>query len=580
MRLVIGRYLLLLVCVCVSFLPVYGQPEAVDTTEMSAIGKRTKADGLFYDAIMAKMRGDTAMARDYYEQYSLKRPEVSATFFELSRLYYSNRNSEKAEANIKKAIKLDETNKWYKEQYATILADRNDNEGAAKMMAELCVVEPDDKMYPLRAADYYERAKKYNEAITYLDKALKLNGGTDDELMMHKVQVYMELKDNEKAIGVIKQMIANDPKNGQLYKALAEIYDTDKQPAKALEVLNDAQKVIPDDAYVQIGLAVHYNKVGDTTQYKAFVKKVVLNKDLDAEAQIGFLNAYIPTLANDAAAKAQAMPMVQQLVAMHPDDTNVIAYYGDLLQYFGEHDSAVVVFKKVLAMKPRDYSRWEKLLSEYRGRQDADSLIKYSEKAMRLFPVKAIIWYFNAIGHSNKNEFPAAIKSMKKAIELQPESDTEMLGNMYGELGSIYHASKQDDLSDQTFDKALKIIPNDPTLLNNYSYFLSERGKRLDDAAKMSQRSLDLMPGQATFLDTYGWIMYQKGDYQKAKEYIEKAIQMAGLAADATLYDHLGNIYFKLNNIVKAVENWKKSKEKGNDNPNIDKKISEEKLYE
>ncbi len=580
MRLVIGRYLLLLVCVCVSFLPVYGQPEAVDTTEMSAIGKRTKADGLFYDAIMAKMRGDTAMARDYYEQYALKRPEVSATFFELSRLYYSNRNSEKAEENIKKAIKLDETNKWYKEHYAAILADRDNNEGAAKIMAELSVSEPEDKMYPLRAADYFERAKKYNEAITYLDKAIKLNGGTDEELMMHKVQVYMEMKDNEKAIGVIRQMINNDPRNGQLYKALAEIYDNDKQPAKALEVLNEGLKVIPDDAYVQIGLAVHYNKVGDTTQYKAYVKKVVLNKDLDAEAQIGFLNAYIPTLANDAAAKAQAMPMVQQLVAMHPDDTNVIAYYGDLLQYFGEHDSAIVVFKKVLAMKPRDYSRWEKLLSEYRGRQDADTLIKYSEKAMRLFPVKAIIWYFNAIGHSNKNEFPAAVKSMKKAIELQPESDTDMLGNMYGELGSIYHASKQDDLSDQTFDKALKIIPNDPTLLNNYSYFLSERGKRLDDAAKMSQRSLDLMPGQATFLDTYGWIMYQKGDYQKAKEYIEKAIQMAGPAADATLFDHMGNIYFKLNNKAKAVENWKKSKEKGNDNSNIDKKISEEKLYE
>ena len=580
MRLVIGRYLLLLVCICVSFLPVYGQPEAVDTSEMSAIGKRTKADGLFYDAIMAKMRGDTAMARDFYEQYSLKRPEVSATFFELSRLYYSNRNGVKAEENIRKAIKLDDGNKWYREQYATILADRNDNEGAAKIMAELSAAEPDDKIYPLRAADYFERAKKYNDAITYLDKALKLSGGTDDELMMHKVQVYMEMKDNEKAIGVIKQMISNDSRNGQLYKALAEIYDNDKQPAKALEVLTDALKVIPDDAYVQIGLAVHYNKVGDTTQYKAYVKKVVLNKDLDAEAQIGFLNAYIPTLANDAAAKAQAMPMVQQLVAMHPDDTNVIAYYGDLLQYFGEHDSAVVVFKKVLAMKPRDYSRWEKLLSEYRGRRDADSLIKYSEKAMRLFPVKAIIWYFNAIGHSNKNEFPAAVKSMKKAIELQPESDTEMLGNMYGELGSIYHASKQDDLSDQTFDKALKIIPNDPTLLNNYSYFLSERGKRLDDAAKMSQRSLDLMPGQATFLDTYGWIMYQKGDYQKAKEYVEKAIQMAGPAADATLYDHLGNIHFKLNNKAKAVENWKKSKEKGNDNPNIDKKISEEKLYE
>jgi hypothetical protein len=42
----------------------------------------------------------------------------------------------------------------------------------------------------------------------------------------------------------------------------------------------------------------------------------------------------------------------------------------------------------------------------------------------------------------------------------------------------------------------------------------------------------------------------------------------------------LGNVYYKLGEKDKALENWKISKEKGNDDPQLDKKISEGKLYE
>ena len=151
---------------------------------------------------------------------------------------------------------------------------------------------------------------------------------------------------------------------------------------------------------------------------------------------------------------------------------------------------------------------------------------------------------------------------------------------MYSEVAEAYHLNKQYDLSDAAFEKALKLAPNEPTLLNNYSYYLSERNVRLDEAEKMSKRSLEISPRQATFLDTYGWILYQQKKYQEAKEYIQKAIDLSGPKADATLYDHLGNVYYKLSDKSKAIENWKISKEKGNDDPQIDKKISEGKLYE
>jgi tetratricopeptide (TPR) repeat protein len=95
----------------------------------------------------------------------------------------------------------------------------------------------------------------------------------------------------------------------------------------------------------------------------------------------------------------------------------------------------------------------------------------------------------------------------------------------------------------------------------------------------MSKRSLDLRANEVNFLDTYAWIWYKKGDYEKAKTYIMKALTVVP-DGSATLWDHLGDILFKQNDKQGAVDAWKKAKEKGSDDKNLDKKISEGKLYE
>jgi Tfp pilus assembly protein PilF len=117
-------------------------------------------------------------------------------------------------------------------------------------------------------------------------------------------------------------------------------------------------------------------------------------------------------------------------------------------------------------------------------------------------------------------------------------------------------------------------------VLNNYSYYLSERGERLDVAKTMSEKSLHLRPDETTFLDTYGWILYKKGEYSKAKDAVQTAVNKGDKKADGTIFDHLGNIYYKLNDKEKAVYYWKIAKERGSDDPLLDKKIGEGKLYE
>ncbi len=551
-------------------------PDSVLNANMTAL---TKPDNIYFDGIKAKIQNDPQHARELFEQFVALKPDVGAGYYELSKLYYNDKKTDKAEADIKKAIALEPTNKWYKEQYASILAEVGNFLEAAKIIGELCTSDPTDDEYPKMAAEYFERAQKFAEAIKYVDLAIQ-RGDDDEDLYMHKVQLYLEMNNADKAAAVINDLLSRDPHNGKYYKLLGELYDNNKEPKKATEVFNKAVKELPDDPQVQIGVAEHYLKLGDTAAYIVSVKKAIFNPDLDAQMQLDQLGTYIQTLPNDSILRTDGLPIMRRLAAMHPIDAQVLSVFGEFLDMNNKRDSAVMAYKTSLAIKPADFNVWKKLLDDYTDKPSADSLVKYSDKAIRLFPNQAITSYYSALAYSNKKDFPRAIKAINRAIDAQPETNKPVISEMYALLADIYHITKQDDLSDQAFEKGLSIDPGNSGLLNNYSYYLSERGKKLDEAEKLSKRTLDIRPSYPTYQDTNCRILYKKGEYEKAKTFVQKAIDLSGAGADATLYDHMGNIYYKLNNKEKAAEYWRMSKEKGGDDPQLDKKISEGKLYE
>ena len=571
-------YIVFLMCMAASMPHVYAQREA-DSILNANMTKLTQPDEIFFEAIKAKNQNDNEHAKKLFEQFVVLKPQVSTGYYELSKIYISEKKTDKAEENIKKAVAIDAGNKWYNEEYASILADQGNYLSAAGIIAKLCKTEPDDEEYPKMAADYYERAQKYDTAIIYLDKAL-LRNGDDEDIYMRKVHLYLEMNMVDKSAEVVKQMIATDPYNGKYYKLLGDIYDNNKMSEKATALYNKAQKIIPDDPSVQLGLAEHFLKMGDTASYVANVKKVIFNKDLDAQTQLDLMGEYLQTMPNDSALRVEGLPIIRQLAGQHPTDAQVMALYGDFLDGNNKGDSAAWAYKASLEIKPADFNVWKKLFNSYTDNKGADSLIKYTEKAMRLFPNLAVISYYNGIARFSKKEYPKAIVAVKRAIDMEPETEKSAIADMYSLLADIYHANKQDDLSDNAFEQALKLDNDNSSTLNNYSYYLSERGKKLDEAEKMSKRAIGIKPTEATYLDTYGWIEYKKGNYEKARIYIQKAIDLAGPNTDATLYDHLGNVYYKLNDKEKAVQFWKLSKDKGTDDPQIDKKISEGKLYE
>jgi tetratricopeptide (TPR) repeat protein len=560
-------------------LTVSASAQPADTVVPSIKGiTQAEAEAVYYDAIDARTKGDDKEAEQLLQKTVQLDPTAAGAYYDLARLAIKQNNNQKATDYIKKAVALQGDNKWYKSQYAEILAMGNKFEEAAAVYAQLAKQEKYNEEYLLKSAFLYQKTGKYKEALSVLDVLLAKS--YDDELVLQQQQIYLKMNDLQGAVKVTQGLIDRNPNDGRYVVLLADLYENNKQPEKALEVYKQAEKKFPDEPAVLLGLADHYKRNKQEDKYFEYMSKAMGNKSLDAESQLTLLVGHLQEAGNDTTQRKTALDLAEKIVAQHPDNAQVLGVYGDLLSINNMPEKAIEQYKKSLAVDPSKYTIWQNLLYNYTDRKDADSLILYSEKAARLFPNQAMIHYLNGIGYINKKNYDKGIKAINRAIDMQPDDNQQALADMYSSLGDAYNSAGKHTESDSAYEKALKLAPDNASVLNNYSYYLSVRNKRLDEAEKMSKRSLELRPDEGTFLDTYGWILYKQGEYKKAKEYIEKAVNANPAAADGTLLDHLGDIYYKLNNTDKAVQYWKQAKERGSENAQIDKKIQDRKLYE
>lgn len=68
--------------------------------------------------------------------------------------------------------------------------------------------------------------------------------------------------------------------------------------------------------------------------------------------------------------------------------------------------------------------------------------------------------------------------------------------------------------------------PDDSTALNNLAWMYAQCDRQLDDAARLSQRAVELAPSSAVFLDTLGEVQFRQGDLDEALETMRQCIRL------------------------------------------------------
>ncbi|MEM7353243.1 MAG: tetratricopeptide repeat protein [Acidobacteriota bacterium] len=131
-------------------------------------------------------------------------------------------------------------------------------------------------------------------------------------------------------------------------------------------------------------------------------------------------------------------------------------------------------------------------------------------------------------------------------------------------LGAAHERSGDRAEASAAFERLLQISPDHAPTLNYLGYMWAEQGERLDTAVQLILRAVALDPDNGAYVDSLGWAYFQLGRYAEARSHLEWAARL--IPDDATIFEHLGDLYRVLDEVDRARDSYQEALDLGGEN--------------
>jgi tetratricopeptide (TPR) repeat protein len=515
---------------------------------------------------------------------------VALDYFRLNKLAWAKQAAENA-------IESDKTNKEYMYLLASIYETARTADSAAVCYEKILKLDSLDLRANYGLAEIY-KANKPSKSLEIYNRLLRALGPSP-EVLFEIASINERLGNTKQTIRTIEDLLKLNPSDSHLKKILIESYLKEKDFEKALKLIDDELVAYPDDFNLLGYKGEIYSGQGEWEKAKDAYLKIVKNPAVNYNAKIKIGAALMDQSKTDSLA-ADAAKYVFEAVDKDTSDWQVKFYLAEI-NLAQKHDSlAIEYYKQSSQAADWNVEVWGRFGGLLFDKGKYADLKTEMEKAIKIFPDNYAINLLYGLSFAQTNDHKGAKPYLKKAIDINPTDvmalsalgfslnqlkeedealkyfnivlslkpdDTQVLGM----AGMIYENRKDYEQSDKLYKQALAIDSTDVLILNNYAYSLSERGTDLDKALNMAKIAVAKEPKNSSYLDTIGWIYFKMGEYRKAAKYITEALKNG--EKSVAIYEHLGDVNYKLNKKQSALENWKKALEIEPENEKIKLKI-------
>lgn len=560
---------------------VFAQNELVGEAPDDTIAIRQdlpKNAECFSKGLEAKYNENYDVAIANFEQALKFYNDDDASMYELSELYQLTGRSTEAFSMIKQASNLQPDNKWYKIRLAQFYMQNSDYQSFMDIYDKLLDDEPENMEYLEAYIEMLLRIGDYDKVIEKLD-VIEEQVGNNEYLSLQKIEIYKDQGKHDKMVEELEHLVSFMPDNTRYLAMLAEAYRMVKRDKDAYQLYLQIKELEPENKYINVSLMDYYQSVGELD--KAFDEFIaaIKNKNLDYEtkAQIyEFWFQKIDDKNSEAANEAEAAGLA--FIETHTDKS--LGYYilGTVRYNNEQYEDAKSYYLQALEREKSNFVTIYQLSMVFIELQDYQNLIEHTAYAISLYPEQPLFYLFSGIGYFNLKDYDNTISILEKGRKLS--ANKELTANFDTYIGDTYNLLGNREKSYEAYDRVLRANPDNIYVLNNYAYYLSLDNKDLERALQMSAKTIKAEPKNATYLDTYAWILYKLERYQEAKKYMDKVFKY-DKNPQGVNYEHLGDILFKMGDTKNAVKNWKKAKKAGGEvSEFLERKIKDEQLYE
>jgi len=505
-------------------------------------------------------------------------------------------------------------------------------EKALEAYRQVLNVDPGQIELAVRVAALLTRDDDYPSAIDVLKDAVKVHPKAPEPYLELSFIYAKYLKKGDQAIEFANKAIALDPQKIDGYQRLFEIYLTAGDEKRALETLDRAAKMPNDDPTFWARLGRFYGSVILKPDAKPNPEQTArLNDVFEKAAAKGQDNAAVLKEVGDYFASTQqikeALPFYLRVLELQPDDANVREKLATGFVLTNQRARAVETLEAIIQEHPEKYQSYELLaqLHDDEGRalvranqtdpanaefkkaaqnyeqsllinpnhagtylRLAELLLvplKQSERAVsvliegrRRYPDAPEFAYYLAIALRESKKAKDAVIMFEEALNEAQNAEADFLKpRFYVEYGAAAQEAGLYDKAAELFHKAIAMDPANAAEPYNYlGYMWAEQNSHLDEAEDAIKRALQLDPENGAYLDSMAWVQYRQGKYDQALENLKRAIENLP-REDSVVFEHLGDVYLKLNRVSQALESWQKAETLDPSNKDLAAKIDGQK---
>ncbi|MGV6815797.1 MAG: tetratricopeptide repeat protein [Thiotrichales bacterium] len=420
------------------------------------------------------------------------------------------------------------------------------------------------------------RQDRPEEAAKYFSKVINNAENGDTEVAFAQLNMLFGRDTvSESELKVLDLLRKQYPNVTHAHRTYAELAYRDKQYDLALEGVNDALKLAPDDTRALVLKNRILLSSGKVDESLASMAALIKQHPEDASIYHNYARMLV-----QAKRYAEALKAYDEVIKLEPDNLDLV-YSKALIELELKHYDAATESLSKLTSSP--HHREEAYY--YLGRI-AEDQGNYADAVDWYGRIQGGEYFFDAqtriaASLAASGEFEAArtyLQSLKSQID-----DAELLvrlslaeGQLLSDHGDYQAAYDYYDKvlgdypnnSDLLYARAMMaekighidwlerdlkaILANEPdnaTALNALGYTLADRTTRYEEALDYIQRALAIRPDDAAILDSMGWVKYKMGDLDEALRYLRKAYAQL---EDAEIAFHLGEVEWQMGRRDKA----------------------------
>ena len=527
--------------------------------------RNRRYDAFFLDAICQREKGNNDAVFDLLRHCVDIDSTRSEAYYYLAQYYSALKQKDTVLSYLKKSVELEPDNATYLETLANAYLNQRKYKDAIDVLERLCEKNHDRDDVLALLIQLYEQENDYDNAIRTLGR-LETIEGKSERLSYAKSDLYTKKGDKKAAIAEMKQLADQYPNDNNYRCLYANTLYINGQKKKAVAIYDKVLKEEPDNRNAQMALVAYYNDQKDSANVNSMIERVLFNKNASTSDRVALMRQVIGDSEEAGGDSTRVLQLFHRLINMPQADSDMALFCASYMNMKKmPNDSIRQVLEKVLEMSPDHAAARLPLVSYAWQAEDRDRVIELCKAARQYNPDEMAFYYYQGIAYYQKDDLDNALNAFQNGIGvITSDSDPSIVSDFYAVMGDILHRKGMEKEAFEAYDSCLVWKEDNIGCLNNYAYYLSEKGIRLDDAEKMSFRTIKAEPKNATYLDTYAWILFMQKRYDEAKTYIDQTLEN-DTTPSAVLFEHAGDIYYHVGEKEKALEYWQEALEQSDE---------------